>query len=318
MENERSSWLSKYLKLRRLTNDLLEAKIYPWHLCTDIIITSLIVLNTVLYVLATVEPLYEKNQYWMDLVQDISSILFTVEYFIRVWCCIEETTYRQKGVVLGRLRYMVTVLALLDLLAVVPYWVNLIIARDTGIAFISAVRIVRILKLLKIDRKTHAITLLTSVLKNNREILCVTTLLAVYVFIIQATILYMVEHSYQPLNPNYDSIPKVMFIAVLLVTGQGVPEDVSEPGKIVVAISVVLSIAMFAVPAGILSWGFEPVGELFINARKAKKIEKLKIRKMRAANLRAQGYDTCTSSSDSDDWSLHLSSDVDSDELKLE
>lgn len=83
---------------------------------------------------------------------------------------------------------------------------------------------------------------------------------------------------------------------------------VTEPGKIIVGLSAVFSVAVFAVPAGILGWGFESVGEKFQEKRKQRKKRQRKLERGQKSisTESSEGVDT--------EWSLHLSSDSDSND----
>jgi len=135
----------------------------------------------------------------------------------------------------------------------------------------------------------------------------------VVIFLITATVLYFVEKDN---NPKYSSIPATMYITTILLTGQGIPEDddLSIGGKIVVSISCVFSIGFIAVPTALLAWGFEPVGEKFIEKRKQQKKERKRLRTERAERLRAEGIEVKTESDSTDEYSLNLSSSSEEEE----
>ncbi len=87
-------------------------------------------------------------------------VIFTFEYLARLYACVEKHKFGRLGLLLGRLRFMVTFLSIVDLVAIVPYYVMLVVQLGTGnsqqLMFLAAVRVLRIFRLLKLERLTRA------------------------------------------------------------------------------------------------------------------------------------------------------------------
>ncbi|WP_342751891.1 ion transporter [Longibacter salinarum] len=100
-----------------------------------------------------------------------SVVVFTIEYAVRVWSCTESPAYDR--LVRGRLRFMRTPLAVIDVLAVAPFYLPLI-----GISLVGDLRVLRALRLLRIvcvatlGRYLPAFLSLTRVVKRNKEESC--------------------------------------------------------------------------------------------------------------------------------------------------
>ena len=84
----------------------------------NIFIITLIVLNVIAVMMETVNPLYNNYKKLFDTFDLISVIIFTIEYVLRVWSCTHDPRY--KGSIKGRIKYMLTPGALIDLLAFLP------------------------------------------------------------------------------------------------------------------------------------------------------------------------------------------------------
>ena len=118
----------------------------------------LILLTVIAVILESDAELYKKYFLFFKTLEIISLIIFTIEYILRVWSSVESRDF--KGIK-GRVRYMLTPMAIIDLLAVLPVWFGIIVYRDFMI--LRGLRLVRVFKL---TRYSRSMNLLTSVLKN--------------------------------------------------------------------------------------------------------------------------------------------------------
>ena len=110
--------------------------------------STLIVLNVVA---ATVETLQDMQAYtlWLQMFELISIIVFTAEYLIRVWIATEHPGYSHP--LWGRLRYIFSPLALIDLVAILPFYLPFL-----GID-LRSVRLLRLLRIFKLARYSSAL-----------------------------------------------------------------------------------------------------------------------------------------------------------------
>ncbi len=115
-----------------------------------------------------------------------------------------------------------------DFVSIVPFYVFLIVNATgidaSGAQFFSAVRVLRIFRLLKLDRLTRAFKLLKNAIFRTAEVLFVTLIMELILFLFVATLLWILEPKLYP------SIPDAMFISLLMLTGADVP--VSELKRI--------------------------------------------------------------------------------------
>jgi len=96
------------------------------------------------------------------------------------------------------------------------------------------------------------------VLLVNRQILFVTLALVLFMVLFTSTLLFVVSDEAEREANGMDSIPDAMYLAVLMLTGQGGPEgDLSDLMKLVTVCTAFLSVPFFAVPSAMLTWGFE-------------------------------------------------------------
>jgi voltage-gated potassium channel len=196
---------------------------------------------------------------------DLGSVaIFTVEYLLRIWTCTRNPRFRRP--LTGRLRYAITPLAVIDLLAILPFYLPLIIPFD--LRFVRAIRLVRISRLLKVGRYSEALRLFGRVLRAKREELATAVFVLMILLIVASSLLYYAEHDVQP--DKFSSIRSAMWwgVATLTTVGYGDVYPLTSTGKFLAAVISLLGIGFFALPAGILSAGF--VDEL----RKRKEAER--------------------------------------------
>jgi len=185
------------------------------------------------------------------------------------------------GMFFGRVRYVLKLSSVVDLLAIIPFWIAFIAGLSyvsLDISFASAIRIFRIFKLFKAEKYFKAIRILTMVIKNNKEVLMMTVMLGSITFTLTATGLWIAEKD-NPANPDFYSIPSSMYMSLLMLCGLSIPENMTRLGKLVVAVTGIFSIAVFAIPTGIIAWGFEPVASELIKERTTKK-ERKRLKKL--------------------------------------
>lgn len=217
----------------------------------DTFIITLIAFN-VLAVIVETEPELASNYshvfFWFEF---FSAIFFTVEYFARVW--VANLDPRFPGVVKGRLRYIFTMMAMIDVIAVAPFYLSFI-EMDLRIA--RAIRLMRLVRILKMGRYAHAVRTLTNVFVRKKEELAMATFVAVMVLIVSASVMYFIEHDSQP--EKFRSIPSTMWWAVATLTsvGYGDVYPVTELGRVIGSIICVIGVMMVAIPTGILASGF--------------------------------------------------------------
>lgn len=218
----------------------------------DLFIMSLIFLNIVAIILETVKSISVNFSGVFRFFEIFSVIVFSLEYILRLWVCILNEDYQHP--VKGRIKYMLTPLAVVDLLAVLPFYLPMVMVLD--LRFLRAIRLLRLLRLLKIGRYSESIRTFANVFKKKKEELVITLFVIIILLIIVSSLMYYIENEAQP--EIYSSIPASMWwgIATLTTVGYGDVYPITPLGKLFGALIAILGIGMFALPAGILGSGF--------------------------------------------------------------
>ncbi len=218
----------------------------------DIFILTLIVLNVAAVMLESMEDLRLRYALLFHQFEVFSVAVFTVEYLLRVWSCTSDPRWR-KGVV-GRLRFMRTPLAVIDLLAVLPFYLPMFIPVD--LRFLRVLRLFRLFRLLKLARYTESLRLMGVVVAKRKEELFITLFVIGMLLVLASSAMYLAENEAQP--EEFGSIPASMWWAVVTLTtvGYGDTYPVTVAGRVTGAVVALLGIGMIALPTGILGSGF--------------------------------------------------------------
>jgi voltage-gated potassium channel len=217
----------------------------------DVFLMALIVVNVVAVIVETVEGLSAEALAILRSLEIYSVIFFSIEYVLRFWTCTVDERYRRPA--WGRLRYVVTFMALVDLFAVLPFYLPMLLPVD--LRFLRALRLFRVFRLVKLGRYSGALRTLGNVIKGKKAELAMVLFGMVILLVIGASLVYFAEHKVQP--EQFGSIPAAVWWGIASITGgAGMAGPVTALGKGVGSIIGLIRVAMFAVPSGILASGF--------------------------------------------------------------
>lgn len=229
-------------------DDLKTPKIDPF----DIFIIVLIALNMLAVILETVDPVYQAAPRIFGYFEIFSVIIFTIEYILRVWSCTINEKYNHP--ITGRIKFILSPLALIDLFAFLPFYIPMVIPAD--LRFLRGIRLLRLIRVLKFGRYSEVVRLFGRVFKAKTAELFTAIFLIFVLLIISSSILYYVERDAQP--DKFSSIPQAMWWGVVTLTtvGYGDIFPITSMGKFLASVISLLGIGLFALPTGILSAGF--------------------------------------------------------------
>jgi len=155
----------------------------------DPFILGLIVLNVGAVVLETVESIYNSYAFIFNAFEIFSVAVFSLEYILRVWSCTENPRFRNP--VRGRLRFMLTPMALVDLLAVLPFYLPF---ASADLRFMRAMRLFRLFRVLKLARYSESLQTFIDVLRLKKEELVLMFFSIMILLIISSCLVYEAEH----------------------------------------------------------------------------------------------------------------------------
>lgn len=213
---------------------------------------TLIVLNVIAVILETVDSINEQFHSLFYCFEVVSVVVFSIEYFIRLWYCTKNEKFKHP--IYGRIRYMLTPMAIIDLISILPFYVPLFSEFD--LRYLRAIRLFRLFSILKLGHYSSAYRVIGKVLISKKEylVLSLISMLAMFLFI--SCSMYFIENEAQP--QAFSSIPATMWWAIMTLTtvGYGDIYPVTPLGKMITGLFSIIGIGLFALPAGILAAGF--------------------------------------------------------------
>lgn len=245
--------MKRHPSLRHLVWDLLDADDRASRLERWIhgALMALIVLNVAAVVLESVQSIDSRYGCWFDRFEIFSVAVFTIEYLARAWACTVDPRYAHP--LTGRLRFLFSPMALIDLAAVLPFYLAFVKA---DLRFMRSLRLIRITRVAKLGRYSEASNLLLRVLRAKREELVLTMSLLLVLALFCASAMYFVEGGVQP--EKFPDIPSTMWWAVVTITtvGYGDVFPVTPWGKVIGVFTTLIGLLMIALPTGVFGAAF--------------------------------------------------------------
>ena len=220
----------------------------------DTALIVLIVLNVLAVVFESVDSVWSAYGSWLLGFELFSVVVFSFEYLARLWAAPERAHRTEAGHRWPRLKFMTSPMALVDLAAVLPFYLTAAgLFAGVDMRILRALRLIRVFKL---TRYSRAANLLVTVLKENAGNFGVVFALLVVVMLIAASGIHVFERQVQP--QAFGNIPASMWwaFATLTTVGYGDVTPITVGGKVFGALITVVSVGIVALPAGLLASSF--------------------------------------------------------------
>jgi len=220
----------------------------------EVVLVVIIVLNILAIVLDSVKEIDREYKQLFHRFEVFSVVFFTVEYIARLYSIVERP--RNSDPVKGRLKFMVSPIAIVDLLAFVPFYLTFL---PLDLRFLRIFRLMAIFRMLKFARYLHALGIFKKVLYDRKEQLVLSFFFILFILVTISFIMFYTEHEAQP--EKFSSIPATMWwgIATLTTVGYGDIVPITTLGKFLGGLFAIAGVGLLALPAGILSSGFYEV-----------------------------------------------------------
>ena len=215
------------------------------------LIALLIVVNLVAMTLESVPSLEARHASLFTAIEFLSLIVFTIEYGLRVWVAPEHDRHRHLSARRARWQFISSPLGVIDLLAVLPFWLALIVPAD-----LRVVLVFRIVRFLKLARYSPAMRSLLDALYSERRALTGCFVLLVGATLFVASIMHVIERDVQP--DKFGTIPDAMWWAIVTLgtIGYGDVVPITPLGRVIASFTIFLGLIMIALPIGIVSTAF--------------------------------------------------------------
>lgn len=216
----------------------------------DRLITALIFASVVIVFAGTFE-LSPYTRCILFTLESVASIIFTVEYVLRIVTA--DYLHLESGPVVSRLKYIASPMAIVDLLAILPFWLPMLLPGT--MLSIRALRLVRLLRILKLNRYFDAMKVLGEVIVTKKRELLGSFFFVAILMLISSLLMYSAEHDAQP-EVFCNAFSGLWWaVATLTTVGYGDIYPVTGLGRMVGAFIAFSGLAAVAVPTGIITSG---------------------------------------------------------------
>jgi len=176
----------------------------------------------------------------LRIIEWVFTALFTVELLLRLW------------VVRRKARYLFSFFGVVDLVSILPSFLELVFA---GSHFLMTVRVLRLLRMFRVLKMAHQLSevgTLLAALQASRHKIAVFLFSIIALVCVEGTVVYVIEHNH---NPGFANIPQAMYWAVVTLTtvGYGDVTPVTVLGKLMASIIMLTGFAIIAVPTGVVT-----------------------------------------------------------------
>ena len=219
------------------------------HHILDIALVGLIFLSVLAVIIESVQSIHDVMEWEFHYFDLLSVAVFSMEYVFRVYSVVENPKYTHP--VKGRFAYMTTPSVIIDLLAVLPFYLTFIVHID-----LRFLRVMRLLRILKLTRYSTAMSTVIEVITEELPSLGAALFVLLLITIFSASVIFLVENEAQP--EKFTSIPESMYFAIITLTsiGYGDIYPVTPMGQFLTNLVAIVGLGMIALPTGILATGF--------------------------------------------------------------
>ena len=212
-------------------------------------IYALITLNIIALILESYEELNSKYSSVFYFFEVFSVTIFSVEYFIRIW--VSDKTKEDKK---ERLNFAFSTLGIIDLIAILPFYLPFIFPIDLRI--VRILRLFRLLRIFKLIRYSKSLKTIKYILKETKNELSITIFVTFILMVLSSTLMFYIEHDDQP--EQFANIGDAFWwsIATLTTVGYGDVYPVTGLGKLLSGVIALIGIGFVALPTGIISSAF--------------------------------------------------------------
>ena len=221
------------------------------HTIFDTFIVIWVIVSVLAVILESVQGIHYLLNLEFIVLDAIAVSIFTLEYCLRMYCCVEEPGY--KRAVSGRLKMAKSTSSIIDILAIAPFFLEVFLYHLIDLRFM---RIFRLLRLLKLSRYTGATQSLSKVIAREWPVMAASTFIMLLLVVMTASLGFLFEHEAQP--DKFENIPQAIYWAVITLAsvGYGDISPVTPAGRAMTIVLSLIGIGIVAIPAAILSSAF--------------------------------------------------------------
>ena len=204
----------------------------------DIVLLIAIIASIIFVMLESVKSFDEKLYEFLNIAEWIITILFSIEYILRI-VAIKKP-----------FRYIFSFYGIIDLLSTLPKYLSFVIVGSHNLAALRALRLLRVFRILKLTRYVGASNRLIIALRASKAKIAVFLFFVVIICVILGTIMYMVEGE----ENGFTSIPRSVYWAIVTLTTVGFGDIAPNTplGQLIASVIMILGYSIIAIPTGIV------------------------------------------------------------------
>ena len=205
----------------------------------DLLLLAVIVLSVAAVMIDSVVSVQKRYGFWLDVAEWVFTAFFTVEYVVRLI------------VVTRPIRYARSFFGVVDLLSVLPSFLELVIPGSQSLLVIRILRLLRVFRVLKMVRHINGAELLMRALYASKAKVTVFFFSVLVLTVIAGTVMYIIEGE----KSGFTSIPVGVYWAIVTITTVGFGDITPDTpaGQVVASVCMLLGYAIIAVPTGIVT-----------------------------------------------------------------
>jgi len=217
----------------------------------DTFIAVWVLLSVTSVILESVDSIHYILNLQFVVLDSIAVAIFTLEYCMRIYSCVEDPKYQ--GAIAGRFNQAKSPSTFIDLLAILPFYLEVFLHHVLDLRFL---RIFRLARLLKLTRNSDATAVLFRVIAREWPVMSAASFIMGLLLILTASMGYLLEHEAQP--EKFENIPQSIYWAVITLAsvGYGDISPVTPWGRAMTSVLALLGIGIFAIPAALLASAF--------------------------------------------------------------
>ena len=206
----------------------------------DISLIVFILLSIIIVMIESNPGLSPQAQSWLTIAEWSVTLLFSAEYLLRIWITVQPK------------RYIFSFFGIIDLLAILPAFIGLLLTGTQMLIVLRSLRLIRIFRVLKLTRYVKEASILWAALIAARSKIGVFLFAVLILITILGTVMYIIEN---PVNAGFKSIPVSIYWAVVTLTtvGYGDIAPITTLGQLVAGMIMIIGYAIIAVPTGIVT-----------------------------------------------------------------
>jgi voltage-gated potassium channel len=207
----------------------------------DVVLLWLIAASVLVVMLESVKAIEFRHGALLHTLEWIFTVLFTIEYLVRVW------------VVRRKTRYVFSFFGVVDLLSILPTYLGLFVAGSGYFIVLRILRLFRMFRILKMVHHMSGANILVNALKASRPKIAVFVFGVMSIVCIEGTLMYLIEGGVD--GTGFTSIPQSIYWGIVTITtvGYGDIAPTTVFGKMLASLMMLTGFAIIAVPTGIVT-----------------------------------------------------------------